>query len=48
MMNPLWLWRYGFAILCVGLAVLARLLLTPVMGDRHLFPGTSSRRSTSP
>ncbi len=32
------LWRYGIATLSVGLAVLVRMLLEPVMGDRQPFP----------
>src|SRR5687768_84130 len=32
------LWRYGIATLSVGLAVLVRILLAPVMGDRQPFP----------
>ena len=36
--NHSWLWRYGIATLSVGLAVLVRMLLAPVMGDRQPFP----------
>src|SRR5271157_964169 len=33
-----WVWRYGIAILSVGLAVVVRILLTPFMGNRQPFP----------
>src|SRR4051812_24803851 len=36
--NLAWTWRYGIATLSVGLAVLTRVLLAPVMGDRQPFP----------